>query len=178
MPGSLVAGDVVANIIQSKYELALPLERQRRSFKELGLNVSESNMCNWVITGSKCLQPLNDELLVQLKQQSHLHGDETPIQVLREPNKTAESKSFLWEIRSAKQAEHPIVYFHYSPSRSKEVAQQLYQGFVGTLVCDGYASYNYIPDQATNAGCWHILDVNLLMPAMELRAIEVKRIKY
>lgn len=154
MPGSLVAGDVVANIIQSKYELALPLERQRRSFKELGLNVSESNMCNWVITGSKCLQPLNDELLVQLKQQSHLHGDETPIQVLREPNKTAESKSFLWEIRSAKQVEHPIVYFHYSPSRSKEVAQQLYQGFVGTLVCDGYASYNYIPDQATNAGCW------------------------
>ena len=45
--------DGLATIIANKYELALPLYRQRQRLKGLGLSVSEATLSNWVIFGFK-----------------------------------------------------------------------------------------------------------------------------
>ncbi|MDD4915639.1 MAG: transposase, partial [Methylococcales bacterium] len=37
--------------------------------------------------------------------------------------------------------EQPVVMFHYSPTRSQTVADELLQGFSGTVQTDGYAGY-------------------------------------
>lgn len=154
MSHSLASPDLVAQIIANKYVLALPLDRQRQLFQKMGLTIYEPTLCNWVLAAAKCLDPLNRLLLAQLKTQSHLHGDETPIQVLREPGKTASSKSYLWEVRSAEDADQPIIYFRYDPSRSEAVAKDLYVGYQGALLCDGYSGYNHLPPTVTRAGCW------------------------
>lgn len=154
MAHSLASEDLVATIIANKYELALPLYRQRQRLKELGLSVSEATLSNWVIFGSERVALVDQLLFRKLKQQPYLHGDETPIQVLREPGKSATSKSFLWEMRSAANAATSIIHFHYDPSRSEKVARAIYEGFNGTLVCDGYAGYNHIPPGIRRAGCW------------------------
>lgn len=144
---SLASASLVANIVANKFELALPLDRQRHALSELGLVVSETTICNWVTDGAKWVTNLSDHLLTMLKSQTHVHGDETPIQVLREPGKSPTSKSYLWLMRSIEQAEQPIIHFHYAPSRSEAVATKLYTGFSGTLLCDGYSGYDC-------AGCW------------------------
>ena len=141
MAHSLASEDLVATIIANKYELALPLYRQRQRLKGLGLSVSEATLSNWVIFGSERVALVDQLLFRKLKQQPYLHDDETPIQVLREPGKSATSKSFLWEMRSAANAATSIIHFHYDPSRSEKVARAIYEGFNGTLVCDGYAGY-------------------------------------
>lgn len=132
----------------------MPLYRQRQRLKGLGLSVSEATLSNWVIFGSERVALVDQLLFRKLKQQPYLHGDETTIQVLREPGKSATSKSFLWEMRSAANAATSIIHFHYEPSRSEKVARAIYEGFNGTLVCDGYAGYNHIPPGIRRAGCW------------------------
>lgn len=151
---SLASASLVAAIVADKYELALPLDRQRSRLAELGLQVSEPTICHWVIKSAEQLTKLSDYLLVKLKARDHLHGDETPIQVLREPGKKATSKSYLWELRSIDQDPQPIIYFAYAASRQGAVAEKVYDGFTGTLVCDGYSGYNQLAQSVTRSGCW------------------------
>ena len=74
--------------------------------------------------------------------------DKTPIQVLHEPGKTPESKSYVWLMRSGNDGLPPIIYYRYAPSRSGEVALELTDGIQpGTyLMCDGFSGYNKLKD--------------------------------
>lgn len=64
---SLASASLVANIVANKFELALPLDRQRHALSELGLVVSETTICNWVTAGAKWVTNLSDHLLTMLK---------------------------------------------------------------------------------------------------------------
>ncbi len=80
--------------------------------------------------------------------------DETTLQVLDEPGRRAEKKSYLW-VR-ATGAGIPIILMHYSPGRAGSVADGLLKGFRGYLQTDGYPGYNGVAsDQhVTQLGCW------------------------
>lgn len=86
--------------------------------------------------------------------QGFLQGDETPYQVLQEPGKSAQSKSYIWVARSITRCDTPIVVYAYANTRSGKFAQSLYSGFPGVLQCDGYAGYNLLGDTITRVGCW------------------------
>jgi len=77
------------------------------------------------------------------------------VQVLNEPNKTAQSKSYLWVQRGGP-PEMPVVLFDYDPGRSQAVPQRLLEGFKGYLQTDGYDGYNaaVISSTLTHVGCW------------------------
>lgn len=49
--------------------------------------------------------------------QPYLQGDETPMQVLREPGKLATSKSYMWVIRSVRKASERAILYAYGPTR-------------------------------------------------------------
>lgn len=66
-------------------------------------------MANWIIHGAeRWLTPIVAEMRRQLLQQDVLHADETTLQVLREPGKSAEAKSFLWLYRTGR-GDRPVV---------------------------------------------------------------------
>ena len=68
-------------------------------------------------------------------------ADETGLQVLKEPGRRAENKSWLW-IRRGGPPDKPVVLVNYSPSRAGAVAAELLDGFEGYLVCDAYSGYH------------------------------------
>jgi len=68
-------------------------------------------------------------------------ADETGIQVLKEDQRSPESKSYLW-MRRGGQPDKPVVLVDYSPSRAGEIPLRLLAGFKGYLVTDAYAGYN------------------------------------
>ncbi|WP_422730479.1 IS66 family transposase [Lentilactobacillus rapi] len=45
------------------------------------------------------------------------------------------------------------LFFHYATSRSEKVAQSLYAGYQGTLVCDGY---NHLPLRSSGLAAGHM----------------------
>ena len=80
-------------------------------------------------------------------------ADETPLQVLHEPGRRAQSKSYMWLFRSGEDGGVPIILYKYSETRAGDNAVEFLQGFKGYLMCDGYSRYNKVPD-AKRTACW------------------------
>ena len=80
-------------------------------------------------------------------------ADETPLQVLQEPGRRAQTKSYMWLFRSGEDGEAPVIIFKYSETRAGDTAVEFLQGFRGYLMCDGYSGYNKVPD-AKRTACW------------------------
>ena len=91
LPGSgIVSASLLAQIMNSKYMLALPLYRQEQELRRLGLPVSRQTMSNWVLTaGERWLLPVYHALHKELLANKILHADETTLMVLREPERQA-----------------------------------------------------------------------------------------
>ena len=93
------------------------------------------------------------ELYRRIRQEEVLHADETTLQVLEEPGKKAESKSYMWLYRNGRDSDTPIVLFDYQSSRAKENPQKFLEGFEGYLHVDGYSGYESIQNVELS-GCW------------------------
>lgn len=98
--------------------------------------------------------PVYNELHRKLVQHDILHADETTLQVLKEPGKSAQSKSYMWLYRTGIDAKHPIVLYEYKPNRKAENAEKFLDGFNGWLHADGYDGYHKLNDGIRVVGCW------------------------
>jgi transposase len=155
IPKSNASPGLLAHIAVAKYQDGLPLFRMDVIFARLGIHLPRNTMANWIIKSSELLQPLYNVLNDQLLESGYIHMDETPVQVLKEPDKTAESKSYMW-IRKTGDPNQPIVLFDYASSRRADVAQSLLPDYQGYLQTDDYAGYNKIAktEGVTQLGCF------------------------
>jgi hypothetical protein len=112
-------------------------------------------MSNWLIRAAEdWLGPIYDALHEILRTQNVLHADETTLQVLREPGKTAQSKSYMWLYRTSGDAKYPIILYDYQPDRRSKRPAEFLKGFKGYLHTDGYDGYHSLPNEIIVVGCW------------------------
>ena len=86
----------------------------------------------------------------------YIQGDETRIQVLKEPGLKPSSHKGMWIMRGGP-PDRPIVLFEYDRSRGKAVAERLLEDFSGRYFqSDGYSSYDEICQRKgiIHLGCW------------------------
>jgi transposase len=157
IPGSgLASPSLLAQILNAKYTLALPLYRQEQEFGRIGIPLSRQTMANWVIAVyvryfAKVFALLHEELL----KNEILHADETTLQVLHEDGRKASQKSYVWLYGTSGDAKRPVVMYDYRPSRAGECASDFLNGFSGKLHTDGYDAYHCkLPPEITVVGCW------------------------
>lgn len=151
---SIASPGLLAFVATQKYCDALPLYRQSEIFKRLGIQLDRSNLANWMIKSGELVQPLINLLQDHLLARSLVHMDETTVQVLNEPDKKAQSKSYMWLMASF--THQPITLFHYAPTRSQQVPIDLLDSSVNALMIDGYEWYQKACDHYTikRLGCW------------------------
>ncbi len=149
----IASAGLLAYIATQKYCDALPLYRQSDIFKRSGIQLDRTNLANWMIRCGTLIQPLINLLQERVLKQPVIHMDETPLQVLSEPGKTAQSQSYMWLMASF--SAQPIVLFHYAPTRRRDVVMQLLNGEVNALMVDGYEGYQQACNeyQITRLGC-------------------------
>jgi len=154
IPKSLASPGLLAHITVSKYQDALPLYRQEAILSRIGVELPRTTLANWMIQAGTLVQPLINLLRDRLLAYDILQMDETPVQVLQEPGKTAQSKSYLWLQRGGPPAQ-PVVLYDYDPGRGAEVPKRLLAGFTGYLQTDGYDGYNAVVavNALTHVGC-------------------------
>lgn len=129
--------------------------RLEQEFQRQGLKLSRQTMANWILQASDTwLRPVYDALHRRLCKETVLHGDETTLQVLKEPGRTSTSKSYMWLYRTSGCTKYPIVLYEYQPSRKAEHAQAFLKGFSGWLHADGYQGYHKLPENIRVVGCW------------------------
>ena len=150
---SFASASTVSLIICNKYFAGLPLYRQEQIFKQQRFPLSRTVMANWVITVSELyLEKIYLRLCKLIVQQPVIHADETPIQVLHEPGRRAQQKSYMWVYATSKRAKIQIRCFSYENSRSGERANRFLKDFNGILISDGYGGYLKV--EVIRAGCW------------------------
>jgi hypothetical protein len=82
-----------------------------------------------------------------------LHIDETSVQVLKEPKRKPQSKSYMWLFAGAACDERPVYVFEYHPTRGKSVLHSFLDGWSGYIVTDGYTVYDDPPEGVKRVGC-------------------------
>jgi transposase len=141
---SIATPSLLSYIITNKYCDGLPLYRQVEAFKRYGFEFDRTSFANWVIKCGGLVQSLINLMREKILEQPLIHMDETPVQVLKEPDKKAQSKSYMWLICSAQRSSAPAVLFHYSSGRGADIPELLLRGYSGGLMTDGYAGYNKV----------------------------------
>ena len=155
IPGGFASPEAVAHITTQKFVMGSPLYRQEQELKRQGIQLSRQTMSNWILRCAKdWLTPVYEELHRQMVTREVLHADETTLQVLHEPGKKAQSKSYMWLYRTGGDAEHPIALYEYQPDRKQAHPKEFLRGFEGYLHTDGYAGYHNLPEEITVVGCW------------------------
>ena len=163
IPKGLLSEAALAWVITSKYLDGLPLYRQAALLGRFGgTELSRNTLAASVVRVSQATQPVINLLRDALLDSFIVHGDETEVQVLKEPGRKAQAKSYMWvqmtETSGADGTGPPIRLFGYSPSRSTHAARILYEGMRpgGVLMSDGYEPYAAIAEQhrLVHLGCW------------------------
>jgi transposase len=153
IPRSIASPEALAAVVTAKYCDALPLYRQCDILARIGLEISRSTLANWCIKAGELLQPLLEQMRRELLSQAVLCADETRVQVLSEPERAAETQSYMWVYRSGEFHPQPVVLYDYQPGRGQAYPQAFLAGYRGYLLCDGYAAYGTLK-AVTLSGCW------------------------
>jgi transposase len=181
IPKRLLSEAALSWVITSKYLDGLPLYRQAALLGRFGgTEMSRNTLASSVVRVGQATQPVINLLRDELLDSFVVHGDETEVQVLKEPGRKAQSKSYMWvqmtELSGAKGTGPPIRLFGFSPSRSMQTAKTLYEGMQpgGVLMSDGYGPYAAIAGQhrLVHLGCWaHYLEHGFIWcPMLEIAA--------
>ena len=154
IPHSMATEAVVAHAMYQKYANAVPLNRQEKDWAQYGAKFTRALLARWInVCSNEYLTVVYDYILRLLLQRSFLMADETRIQVLKEPDRAAETDSFMWLIRSGEDGLPPLIYYGYTETRAKYNAASFLKGFTGYLTTDGYQGYNNLPG-ITRTCCW------------------------
>ena len=163
-PARLIEGGMpteatIAQILVSKYADHLPLYRQAQIYARQGIDLDRSTLADWVGRAAWHLRPLQERLLLRLKERPRLFADETTAPVLdpgRGRTKTGQLWAYAADDRPWGGDDPPGVVYVYAPDRKSERPITHLEGFNGILQVDGYAGYRKLANRndVCLAFCW------------------------
>ena len=156
IPGSYASESLLAYILYRKYGLYIPLYRQEQDFLQMSAPIGRTSMAHWIITAAQeYIQPMYDYFHRELLKRRFLMMDETPIQVLKEEGRRAQSKSYFWLVRTGEDGLNPIILYNYTSTQAGENAKQFLNGMEPGfyLMADGYQGYNKVKE-TKRCCCW------------------------
>ena len=138
---SIATAGTLAWVATSKYADALPLYRQCQMLQRAGVELDRTTLAHWMIRCGEAVQPLINRLTEHILEGPIIRMDETPVQVLKEPGKPAQSDSYMWLLSDV---DARTVVFRYDPGRGGDVPLDMVSDYRGVLMVDGYGGYNAV----------------------------------
>jgi len=158
IPRGLLTEEAQAWVITGKYQFGMPLYRMAVLLRRFGGDIVSNTLAAGVVRIGQAVQPIINLLRDHLLDSDLIYGDETTVQVLKEPGRAAQTKSYMWAQMNAPGTGQPVRLFSYAPGRGEVHAQKLYAGIRRgtTLVTDGYKAYDAVAAEhgLTHLGCW------------------------
>lgn len=137
-----------------KYLDAMPLERQVRKMRRVGLDVTSTTLWDQLHVLYLLLLPTFLALQERVRSEDVLHIDETRWRMMGKGRSTT---WWLWVLAGTSG-----VVFDLQPSRGSESCKALLDGFAGTLVADGYGVYSSLEKAFSHYGEQLALDGDAL----------------
>lgn len=153
IPHSLASASFVAHTMNQKYVNAMPLYRQEKELKSIGIPIKRATLANWVNTCAiDYFTSIYDYMHQSMLKREVLMSDETTCQVLKEEGRKATSTSYMWLHRTGEDELPPIILYDYQMTRNGDHAVRFLGDFAGYHHCDGFSGYNKLK-KVTRCGC-------------------------
>jgi transposase len=146
LPKSIASPGLLAHVMVCKYSDHLPLYRQERILQRIGVDIPRATLSHWLIKCGTLLTPLVEKMRKTMIGYDIAYADETPVQVLKEPERAAQTSSRMWYFAGGAPEEHCAIY-QYHTTRKGEIARDFFDGFNGYLHCDAYSGYDALFDE-------------------------------
>ncbi|GAU77767.1 IS66 family transposase [Fusibacter sp. 3D3] len=151
--GSFVSPSLLAQIVNQKFNGAVPFDRQERLYHEIGIEIKKQNMANWCIKVSELwLEPLYERMRQYLIMETFLHADETTLTVLDKTFNPTGKKTYMWVYGSGELSAFKIAMFDHCLGRAGAYAKVFLNGFSGYLQTDDFNGYNKV-ENVIRVGC-------------------------
>ncbi len=86
---------------------------------------------------------MREAVISTLRSSNYIQADETPVQVMNEPNRKNTSTSYMWVYRDGR-PDKKVVLFDYRETRQALWPKEILSGFKGYLQTDGYTGYDWV----------------------------------
>jgi transposase len=152
---STAGASLLTQVIVAKFADHLPLHRQAKIFRRLGVELSDRTMCGWMRQCADLLDPLYRDLKDFVLASKVVGTDDTPVKVLdRKLPQTRKGR--IWPYVGDR--DHPAVIYDYTPTRERAGPEKFLEDFRGHLQADAYAVYDSFFKDPTRGmvevGCW------------------------
>ncbi len=143
----------MAQVAVSKCADSLPLHRQAKAYRRVGVQVDDSTLGDPFRRTAEITSPLSDRLLELVAEEEIVLADETT-QRVQAKGKTR--TAWLWSFIARDEGEKEIIAYVFSRSRSGETPVRVLGDTRGKLLVDGYSGYNKVtvPGGRERAGCF------------------------
>ena len=154
IPNGNATAEAIAYIAAEKYIMHSPLYRLEQQLNAAGIPLSRQTMSNWLLKSTELyFEPIWERMKEKLLKENILHADETTLEVLREPDRKAQSKSYMWLYRTGKEAKQQLILYDYQETREAKHPKAFLDGFKGYLHTDGYPGYHNLSPDIRVVGC-------------------------
>jgi transposase len=131
--------DFAIQVILDKYASHLPLDRQSRRMKELGLTASSQTLWDYTWACAKWLLPTYEALRLDVLDESIVGADETRWRLMGK-NKNAKPQIFALTSDAG-------VWYGFEHDKTAETLDRLLGAFDGVLIADGLSIYPAVRDR-------------------------------
>ena len=151
---NLLSTSFAANIVNYKYNYALPLYRQEEIYAKLGVPISRVSLSKYVLLTAEAMKPLFELMLKDLINTSVkvIQADETTFKCILDCKEEDRDKNYVF-VYSTTYYDQRIRIYSYSKNRGVKNPQEILKDYEGYLEVDGYDGYNNINNVKT-ARCW------------------------
>lgn len=154
----------LADVLNSKFNMGVPLYRQERLFKEQGLDISRFLLSASIMrAGNQIIDNLAPLLEEELFKMPLINADETPMKVIQledgKGKKKAPNSRFnsfiIGRIGVDKDGKPGLTSFTFSSDRKNATMAELFNDYHGCVQTDGLSGYSFAEEQGTftHLGC-------------------------
>lgn len=141
IPGSMADESFLAWSISEKFEFALPFYRQAIRLKQIGAPIPRATLSNLTVTAGARCEPIYKLLRPHILSGPAINGDETRLQVLKEPGRKNTSLSWMWVFLGGPPGKECVQY-QYEETRNHETPYEFLKGYSGLFQSDDYEGYH------------------------------------
>jgi len=152
--GACYSVDFAIEVATCKYLDHAPLERQTRIMKREGLCVDSQTLWDQIERLATLLAPAYERLHAYVLDQPVIGADETRWRIMGEAAGTTKNSKWwqVWLVQCP-----TAVWYTIEDNRGLDAGEKLLGGYVGRVMCDGYAVYKSLAAASTSfvlAHCW------------------------
>ena len=153
--------NLLAMVLNGKYGLHLPLDRQSKAFAHEGIELDISTLADWVGACTATLAPLVEAIRAHVFAAERIHADDTPVKVLAKGKcRTGRFWDYVRDDRPFGGTAAPAVAFFYSANRESRHPHVHLAGYQGLMQADAYAGFTKLYEPSRRPGpiieqaCW------------------------